>query len=49
MIISKITLNNYRLYQGVNEIEFKVKNGKNIWNGRENLQVDRFMDANISR
>ena len=27
MIISKITLNNYRLYQGVNEIEFKVKNG----------------------
>lgn len=31
MIISKITLNNYRLYQGVNEIEFKVKNGKNIY------------------
>lgn len=28
MIISKITLNNYRLYQGVNEIEFKVKKGK---------------------
>lgn len=31
MIISKIALNNYRLYQGVNEIEFKVKNGKNIY------------------
>lgn len=31
MIISKITLNNYRLYQGVNEIEFKVKKGKNIY------------------
>lgn len=31
MIISKITLNNYRLYQGVNEVEFKVKNGKNIY------------------
>ena len=31
MIISKITLNNYRLYQGINEIEFKVKNGKNIY------------------
>ena len=30
MIISKIALNNYRLYQGVNEIEFKIKNGKNI-------------------
>ena len=29
MIISKIILNNYRLYQGVNEIEFKAKNGKN--------------------
>lgn len=28
MIISKITLNNYRLYQGVNEIEFKVKKEK---------------------
>ena len=27
MIISKIILNNYRLYQGVNEIEFKAKNG----------------------
>lgn len=31
MIISKIILNNYRLYQGVNEIEFKAKNGKNIY------------------
>ena len=31
MIISKIILNNYRLYQGVNEIEFKVKKGKNIY------------------
>ena len=31
MIISKIILNNYRLYQGVNEIEFKIKNGKNIY------------------
>lgn len=31
MIISKIALNNYRLYQGVNEIEFKIKNGKNIY------------------
>lgn len=31
MIISKISLSNYRLYQGVNEIEFKVKKGKNIY------------------
>ena len=31
MIISKIALNNYRLYQGVNEIEFKIKKGKNIY------------------
>ena len=31
MIISKIALNNYRLYQGINEIEFKIKNGKNIY------------------
>ena len=37
MIISKIILNNYRLYQGVNEIEFKGKKylpsfwGKWIW------------------
>lgn len=31
MIISKISLSNYRLYQGINEIEFKVKKGKNIY------------------
>lgn len=31
MIISKVSLSNYRLYQGINEIEFKVKKGKNIY------------------
>lgn len=44
MIISKITLNNYRLYQGVNEIEFKVKKGKNIYlvSGKMDLVKPRF-------
>lgn len=31
MIINSITLNNYRLYQGTNQIGFKAKDGKNIY------------------
>lgn len=30
MIIRRITLNNYRLYEGVNTIEFTLSEGKNI-------------------
>lgn len=44
MIISKIILNNYRLYQGVNEIEFKAKNGKIfiLFLGKMDLVKPRF-------
>ena len=31
MIINNITLNNFRLYKGVNKIQFKKKEGKNIF------------------
>ena len=31
MIISSITLNNYRLYRGLNKIDFKPEENKNIF------------------